>query len=608
MMTDGQRLRWIASGVGLLLVAVGVTLWLGADTPWPLIAGASAIVVLALAQYASGTFAIAVASVLLVLVAVVSVRASPLTGGSIEHVAMWCLVAIGLAASVVIAAPPRHRTNPPAFARAIAATVTPGIAVLTLLVAEQLGSRGVVWAMHGDAVWNLVTARFMLDDGGMRPELHPNSSPAAAALLAVVASVGRDVVVPADLLRHDVDRLAQLWIVFALLASVMAALVAVHTPKLTRVGRWVAGIVAGLVPLSWYVMGFSWELGFLNAPIALVLLLASWIAWLECRISPLRGAALLSVTAVALLATWAPLAAVPSAFAVAALIADRRRLRRSLGAVAAWVAVALPVPLYVLVVTLDDFRRDGAALAVNGGFPALGFGDTVVTTGVAVTIIGLVALNAGDRHRLIGVAALVVAGAVGVGYLVAQRMPTGVPWGYYPAKMAWLVLVLLIVIAVGSVCAIVPVDRSVRLRSVALAATGAVALAGCMVLVPPLRQPVIANLIPWVDVARGTGVAAPAESAEALFAVARPGVKSVAARYSGDDGFLNLWLLQLESESSAEPVRAYAFGLDVNDPNQVCGVIRAWGGQVVVHTRDPGLSGELEAVCGDLSWEVDSRG
>lgn len=608
MVTDDRRLRWLTGCASALLVVLGIVLWLIVGTPWPLIVGASAVAVLALSQFASGTYAIAASVVLLVLTAVLVGRVAPIFDAGIDQVALVLLSVLGFAAAATFLLPARHRTNRPGFGRAIAAAVVPGIAVLALLVAEQLGSRGVLWAMRGDTVWNVVTARYVIEDGGHRPELHPNSSPAAAALLAMIAAVGRTDVVASDLLRHDIDRLAQLWIALALLTSLLAALVAVHTARLTRIGRWVAGIAAGLVPLSWYVMGFSWELGFLNAPVSLLLLFAAWIGWLECRISPLRGAALLSFATVGLLATWAPLAIIPAGLAAAALIADRRRIRQSLGAVAAWVLIALPVPLYAIAVTVEDLRRDGPALSVDGGFPDLDASDALVTVGVTLSLICLVGVRAGDRHRLAGVAAVVVSALIGVAYLVVQRIPTGQPWGYYPAKMTWLVLVLLIVLAIGSLCAVIPAGQPVRPGAIALAAAGAVALAGCAILVPPVRQPVAQNLLPWVDVMRGTGVASPAAAPEALFALAEPGVKTMAVGLGDHDAFVNFWLLQLESDSGDDPIRVYAYALDPRDTAQVCDAITVWGGDVVVHTSDPQLEGRLDEVCADADWSVELHG
>ncbi len=597
----------VTAAIAGALVVLGVVLWLVADTPWPLIAGASAIVVLALAQFASGTFAVAASAVLFVVAGVVVNRLAPLLGVGVDTVGLVWFAFLGAAGTAVLALPARHRTTRPGFNRAISAAVAPLVAVIMLLIGEITGSRGVLWAMHGDTAWNVISSRFMMDDGGLRPETHPNSSPSAAALLAMVAIVGRSEV-GADLLRHDIDRLAQLWIALALLVSLLAALVAVHTPRLSTAGRWIAGVVAGLMPLSWYVMGFAWDFGFLNAPVALILLFAAWIGWLECRISPLRGAALLSVATVGMLATWAPLAAVPAALAVAALIADRRRIRRSLGALVAWIAVALPVPLYAIAVTLEDLQRDGAALAVNGGFPALSSSDTVVTMGVSAAIICTVAVMAGDRHRLVGIIAVGVAAVVGIGYLVFQRIPTGHPWGYYPAKMAWLIIVLLIAIAIGSLCAALTASGARRRASIAVGVVGAVALAGCMTLVPPIRQPILAQLFPWVDVVRGTGVAAPAEAPEQVFDLAATGTRALAARLGPHDAFINFWLLQLDAGAGDDPIRSYAYLLDSTDAGQVCDAIRAWGGDVVVHTADPALEAELEAGCPDVTWKVQLHG
>src|SRR5690606_16138257 len=158
------------------------------------------------------------------------------------------------------------------------------------------------------------TARMMIGDGGLDADAHPNSSPLTAGLIALAAAPGRESA--SLMLEHDVTRMAQLWFLAALAGTVLAGLVGLRATQMASAGiRIGAAVVSALVASSWFVWGFALQFGFVNATIALVVMLAAWLAWLEARVAPILGSAVLSLAAVAMLATWAPLAAVPGVLA-----------------------------------------------------------------------------------------------------------------------------------------------------------------------------------------------------------------------------------------------------------------------------------------------------
>ena len=110
-----------------------------------------------------------------------------------------------------------------------------------------------------------------------------------------------------------------------------------------------------------------------------------------------------------------------------------------------------PVPLYLFAVTLPDLARESAALAVDGGIMPIA---PVYVVTIATMTVGVAVLNAGQRHQvhqLIGVIVVCVSGAVAGGYLILQRVASDSLWGYYPAKLAWLLVTLLLVILAAGI-------------------------------------------------------------------------------------------------------------------------------------------------------------
>jgi hypothetical protein len=88
----------------------------------------------------------------------------------------------------------------------------PALALLGVAM-TTVGTGDLEWAMHNDAVWNLVTTRMLIADGGLDAIAHPNASPLTPGLLSIAAAVGRDAVLPQDLLRHDVGAFAAFWLI-----------------------------------------------------------------------------------------------------------------------------------------------------------------------------------------------------------------------------------------------------------------------------------------------------------------------------------------------------------------------------------------------------------
>ena len=507
-----------------------------------------------------------------------------------------------------------------------AAVVVPAITGIVALVTLGVGERMRVGWMMGtgtDTVWNTVASRYILNDNGIAPWLNPNPSPLVNGLMATWYAPGRGAA--EELLRHDVTRQSELLVLLFLLCSVLAGIVVARVvPARRPVLRWVAGIFGSLLPLTWYMAGFVIRFGFFNVAVAVAVLLCVWLIWSDLPRHSAASIGYLLIATTVLLAAWAPLAALPLALAgVAALmnwrtllglkpvieerapasvsksslplieerapasvsksslplIEERAPASVSKSTLRGWpaalfVASAAQLVLYVLLATLPDLTRDGGALSANGGVPEITPLD-VVLVGVLIFAFGAVAsVGLSQRHELLGIVVVLLAASVGVAYLALQRRGMDTLWGYYPAKLGWLVSVLLIVLLAASLMRWLGHGgaRGVNTLAVLLAAAAVVGLV--MAKVPPIQRD-LAGIVPLIGIGLTPETAAETAREDALFAAtaADDGEKVIFAAYSAapeDDAFINYWSLQLPATTSDDPIRMFASTLDSTHPADVC--------------------------------------
>jgi len=591
---------------GLVVLAAG---W----SPALLTVAVLAAIGLAFAQRVSWALALAAALIAVLGLHTLTARFAPIFGLDFGVATAVVVAAGGLAAITRLAiSSGRGALRVPTVADL--PTAVGALALPLLALVYWVGSLGwgtgmrVGWILANDAVWNTMAARFIVADGGIDPGSHPNPAPSTAALAASWMLPGREMA--AEVLRHDVAREAQLVLLLTLAAAGLAGLVAARTVRAGHaVVRVVAGVVGSGFVLGWYVLGFTAELGFLNAPIAVLLLLACWVCWTDAPHAPLLAAVGLLVAATLLLATWAPMVLIPLALGAASLPVIWRALvsRRRVAIVVLGVAV-IQLATYAAFVTLGDLRSTGGALAADGAAPPVEPRDVAMVVALALVTVALLLLRRGRGLGLgraaDGVAVLLVAGAVGGGYLVLQRLGAGLAWwGYYPAKFAWLLCVLLLIVMIGVLLAASSAASSPR--RVAIATTGSIVLVG-IVVSGSLPLGGIRRLPASIALATDAQFARHGAAAEHLFTLADGG-PTIAVRVTGDpetDAILNAWLLQAHSEDSADPVRTYAYTLDTSDTGAVCDAVQAWGGGVRLVTSDPLLADEVGAVCPDAGYEV----
>lgn len=499
---------------------------------------------------------------------------------------------------VVLARGPRLRRPARGTVAVVAAASTGTLLWLGALALARLlpGADSVSWAMYGDAV---NTLRFLWDaigDSGVSPA---SQSPAALplALLAAATAVGR----PADApLAHDLDALALVWAGAIALSALLLGLTA---SALLRRGP-VAAIAAGgasLLAATWLVAGLPIEAGFFNVHVALPFALASWLAFGQSRAHPRAAAVLLLCLAVLLLATWAPLVALPAVFTGMIAVRHWSVVRRARG------VAALPVLLAVLLLlawaalfTLPLLATQRAALeAPDLGFPFVGWH---LLAAALIVVLGAVLL---PEHRA-GLLGAVTAFAAALLVLLAIAREQPEPWNaYYPAKLAWLAAIVLLALALAVLVRLAAdwlhgsVVLAVVVLAIAVSAIGPVPSTRTA----PIEQPLARMLLghAWNEGDASAAIIAARATEQQPVIYARSGL--------ADEAMITFWMLEFEAGGTRETgtatrVLAYegyrAFRDTGTSPeigvDRLCAALEELGTTTVV-TADAGLESELAAAC-----------
>lgn len=597
--------RWWVAGVLLVAVAAGLVALGAGWTVWVLAAAAGLSVATGVAAFAGWSLGVVSAVAVPLAVEAFAIRVFHKVGLGVFTGNLLVLVLIALAGVVlVVASGDRLRLPGRAVWRGVLpAAVVPAV-VGTVFASLPLLRDGhaLSWAMRSDAVWNLVSARFLLDDRGLIPSLHPNSSPMTAVLLAAGMAPGRSGLTVDDLFPHDIAAMAALFAVATVITSLLAGLVVAQTIRPEHpVHRAIGAVLGSALIASWFVAGFSFQFGFYNVMPTVACLLVSWLAWRRAADAPVIAVSLLLATTTALLALWAFLALVPLALAAVAAVRHILSRPRAFGWLS-WTIVAVAVLqllVYVVLVSLPDLRRDSGELAQGGSMAPVSPALLFVLIGVAVTITAVTARSPRSRADLIGVVTVSASVSVLYAYLGMQTKAAAYWWGYYPAKLVWFGGIMLLVVVIGLALdrlSRVELARWPRVAATAGALVGIVAIAASVLPKPPT----FGSLVPYTDIVSGQGVASGDDILPTLFALDDPSEsKDMLVGYFGwkADAFANLWLLGASATAGTDPIRPYSYYLDTTTPKDVCEAVEAWGGGVTIRTRDESLPARLAAVC-----------
>lgn len=601
-----------------ILSVVGAFYWLFGTTPWVLVFAAGLAIWLAFAQRTSFTQGVPATLMVLLASYTLVVRVTPFLGMTLAFWGGVSLIISIFGALLYLFRFPRLRLPSSGFAVCASACYLLALLIGTLYVPVRTrhGS-GPSWAMWGDAVNNIVIARFMIHDGGLNSFTNPQSSPLTSALIALSAAVGRSRVEPDDLLRHDVVAASSLWLLMILTVAVLAALVGW---RMSLGGRSWIRIIGSLglavFTTSWYFLGVAFEFGFYNSTLGLIGLLSAWLAWLTVRNNPRISLATLIAAAIMMLATWAPLAVIPIGLAALVLVwfapwlpifsyrFRSDRVGQPLGW-ATWLLFALPVPAYFLIFSLPDLRRQGYALASPGAIIALPQRHVALVIFFVVATALIYAAANNRWYEFIGLTTVLAFSALGLGFLMYQRISAGESrWGYFPIKMAWTLLCLLLVIAVSYIGSVIanPGRRWAQALVLTLV-TGWVISSLMNQVSPPWFW---GRTWPLADIATNSNNSSRPYLANQVFDLADPNEHTLVARLGDQraDWLANFWLILQHTQTFREPIRQFS-QLDATDVATVCQAMDTWDVRVRVVTADPQFVTELDSQCGDLDFFVD---
>jgi hypothetical protein len=605
--TSARRARLIAAA-GMAAGTVGGALsCLAGASPALLVIVALLTSIVCIAPRVGWALSLPVAIIGLLAVSVVLVRTAPLLGVDLLWAAVIGLVVVGLVSAAAVGAGhgPLQLPGRTACVVAGAALIVPvGFLVVTAVTVGLGAGMHVGWAMNNDAAWNTVSARLILADGGIASWSTPNPSPLANGLMALWYAPGRPEV---GALRHDVERQTELLLLMTVLASTVAGVLTARSGVGRRAGVIAVGaVIGGLIPLSWFFSGYVIQFGFFNVVPVITVMLACWMLWAESLRRPVVATTGLLLGTMVLFASWAPVAALPAALALMAGVGGWIRGARSIRTLVWAIGAAALLGGYVVLVTLPDLLRSGHALVADGGAPASTFIGFLKAVAIVVGIAGMGIFVRNRRREALGVAVLASVSIAVATYLVIQRAGMPVPWGYYPAKFAWIVCIVFAVIGAAAAFAWVNSHwaRSWGAMPVLLTTAGVALVIGATV--TPVA-PSFSAAFPLLEVIR------PLETADhrsdLLFGLS-DGERTIAARLSDEpqaDAFANFWLLQLHSVSSDEEIRGFAYSLDSMDAEQICLAVATWDADVRVVTSDESLTSELDEACGELPITVEVR-
>lgn len=603
----GLRTIWTIAGALAALLVFGAA----SGVQWPFFLASGALLFVAFGQFMGWAMALATEIIGVFAVLALLISLYPFARLGLE----WSnLVVCGILAAAALAAIARrrHHLRLPVLSSVYlmgGALIVPVLGVLaTVFSIVAYGGGHVSWAMGNDAVWNTVAARLFVTDGGLIASIHPNPSPFSNELMASAMAPGRAAVANLHLLEHDILRVIQLWLFLTFLACILSALVVAReiSPR-RRWARVFACILAGSIPLLWYVSGFAFGYGFVNVTVALVVMLCVWIIWKESAASPFIALCALMLACTVTLAVWAPLVPIPLALAALGAAMQWRAWRAALRwptGLLFWGA-ALQLAGYGLLVTFPDLRRDSEALGGGGAMVPIGPASMVICSIVLFVLAAAGAAGRGRRRTFAAVCVLIAAGGASVYWLSRQAAAHG-GWGYYSAKLTWILTIVAIIIAVSLIVGWLNAPASRLVESAAIfAAAGAVVVLLAGQVPPASWSP--GQMVPALTIGRVGGSSAHDAEAAVLFALSDPTKKTLAVQYFDDpdqDLFVDAWLIQQHSDVSRDPMRDNAYFLDTSKLDRVCSTIRQWGGHVDIATRNPALQKELGEQCAGADFSV----
>lgn len=600
--------KWKVTSLSIL--AVTAVLDLSGLSPWPLIFALLAFLTIFFAQRNGYVLALALSTVTLLAVGAFWYQIAPHIPGNLRLNTLLLEVLTSIILLLLASKNSRitfpTRTN---FDYYIPAFIVPAFSALTIWILGVTKVLGYSWAMHNDAVWNLVVSRFVTGDGGIVPSLHANPSPLIPELLSFSSLSGRETQSASSLFEHDMTRAAEAWLLIALLSSLIAGLIALSIRTIEPLWlRIISGVGVSALPLAWFTLGYALEFGFYNATLALLLMLTTWLIWQKGHYLPYKRLSGLALALICCLAAWGPLALIPASLALLSLLSIlfQKIKPDSILSLFFTVVSCLLAIIYGLMITLPDLRLQSGSLGADGGIFEITPTNAAITVGFCFIVLIFEALQFKDKNLLAGITVFTGASLLAVAYLAMQRGPDVSRWGYYPVKYSWFLMCSLIILVTADSLAWISSKKLTPWKSVLGTAIAGLLIFSVAWQMPVRVSPTYLSIFPLANIITHTGISGEDNYAARLFTIAEAGRPTIP--YKGKDAFSDQfaarWLLQLESTSSEDKIRYWAYFLDTANKDQLCSALTDWDTQVTIITAEHGLADQLSLDCPDARFTV----
>ena len=595
--------------ISAMSLIIGGWLYFAGITPWILVIVFASLSFRAFADKVEDSVALASTVIVIFCFESLVIRFAPIFSIDFHGLNAAALLCAGAALTVRISRINAQSPLPEKSRR----TLTPigvlyGLVGALMLFMVVTGSRFMAWATNSDAVWTLVQARTLFADNGMIRDSLINPAPLTGTLIASAFRFDQNSSESADLLAHEITMAGQLWLLVIIVTALLVGHLVNESMQVSgSVFRWIGTLGSALLMFTWYFAGYATQFGFYNASIALCVLLSTWAVWNSVALKPGTQSLLLSGATLAMLATWAPLALAP-AFLTAfhsfrqrrAIIAHRNETVKTLTGFGVLAA-------YIMGIAIPDLIKTGSALGADGGMIDIKPIHALIVG--SLTLVAIAALakieNSYDSLLVVGYQVLLIAFALGIGYLMLQRLDVQTQWGYYAAKFAWLATSLVLVIGLQAFGRLLGQLRSKSVRAVSIVGGSAVLLVA--LLLPGFPNPNVV-FAPLTNIAydEQTGRNSKVNVVSKLASYGQKNIAFGLSTAPSRDGELNLWLLQLNAMEESDPfqIRSYSYHTDGADATLTCGAIQVWGENVTVHTSHLDNVTVLRETCGSLRYSV----
>lgn len=461
--------------------------------------------------------------------------------------------------------------------------------------------------MRNDMVWNTGQSMMIHLDGGVAPLINP--APMTNLLYAFAYGPSSTPGLRNIFIAHLV-----VLIVLVLLASVVPAVHVARTmEQAPLIYRVILPMAIGWFPFTAPILGRSIDLGHANVLLVYLVIVCTWIAFVEFR-NPALRAAILGCASTVTLATWGPLVIVPLSLGVASLpsLWEQRPRRagiqppsKSRFPYLLMLASVLQMVVYGVFITLPDLRVSGKALGGTGG-ASITLGDMAL---VFAFYVGLLIMyrrsvkDYKDRRRLSGAAILTLISSIGVVTILTLEVyrRNGVFYGYYQMKFAAILFAVLTAIAVTLVAQIVSMERRSWMRFGALTVVLALMVSSVFLgrgYWSPRENGEDVTLYGLLSAAhpmfkyRHDEREQRVEDLIAAFDASYPNRGLFLYRYANDetlppnlsnteaDTYVNRYMIQLSTihdEKNRYDIRTHAYNSTTTSPEWVCNLIELWG-------------------------------